>query len=269
MIILIKIATIIIALCFGNSFIDFNEYISAIISYAIMVYLSVDVCNRGRLHLLGNYMTYPNKSSLIGKDAERYVYWNDYDASDATIPPSHRKYAPKNLPKTEVDKISSAMKTTTTPIEFCGDAEIKYLSKETPKEVTKPQTTSVSKMQQQKAEKAPKETYKDLIMVINEEDLHIKRKFLYEALLTLFKENGYKGDKLYSVLQSIAHIDMTFKHVIYYLDTTVLTHAKIGLDADMLDKIVETTRKTLRHQDIVVDFTEKKNVTILNYYLTK
>lgn len=266
----------IVMLCFGSSFIDYGENMCAFISYAIGLYLGFDLCRRGKLHLLGQYNTYTNKVNLTSGDAERYGYWNDWGDIDAvestateTIPTSHRRYLPSTTTPTEVEKISSAMKTTATAIEFCGEAEIKYKSVEKKKEVIKPQLPTASKLQQQKAENAPKEAVKDLIMIVNESDIKPNRKCLYEAILELFKDSGYKGIKLQAALQSLSHIDITFKNVVYYLDTAVLTNAKIGFDETMLNKIVETTKLALKRKDIEVEFTEKKNITILNYFLSK
>lgn len=276
MVILIKIALLILTFCWGNKFVGYNEYMCAVISYGVSAFLFIDLGQRYMKNVYGDYTkTTASQYHTPKKDDNRYAYWNDWesynnfeDTYSSTIPKEHKRFLPKTYTttKTEVEKIVSTMKVKANVVEFCGE-EVKYQTKVAEK--NKKETSLPPKMQQQKVEKAAQKEPKELIMVVNEDTVNVKRKRLYEAILKLLQSKKLKADKLYAMLQSFAHIDIAVGGIVFYIDSLILTKAKIAIDEPLMNEIREVTRKALNSPELIVEFTEKKNVTLLNYFLKK
>lgn len=277
MYILIKIIFLIIAFCLGKSYCEYGEYICGVISYFMVAFLTYDLGQRCNKHMFGEYTTSyeePQKQ----KDTNHYAYyndWGDYEELEQTATnnpkpkvktkTTYGKWFNNNSTQKDIDNLVAKVKPTQTNIEFCEEIKVEKSDKIIHhKKETAPTTP---KLAQQKAENRQKEPRKELIMVVNREDINVKRKSLYEAILGLLKDKKIRGDKMYAMLQSFAHIDISLNSIVFYIDSLVLTKAKIAINEELMNEIREVSKKALSSPDLVVEFVEKKNITLLNYFL--
>jgi hypothetical protein len=263
----------------GNSFVHWGEYMCAVISYCVVLFLLCDLGQRFRKNIHGNYsVSYEQPNT---NNQKRYSCYTDWEGYDETLPQTTQpkvkvkptKWLGTNTTQKEINNIKAKIKICTNPIEFCEEVDTQYNSKKSSKTTNsnnhKCDIPKENKMAHQKAQNMQQNAPQEVIMVFNDREVSEKRKCLYDAILGVLEGMKMRKDKQYAMLQSFAHIDMPEGGIFFYIDSMVLEKAKIAIDESLMNSIKSAIRETLHSPNLVIEFKEKRNVTLLNYFLNK
>lgn len=198
----------------------------------------------------------PNKSIFSSFDTWDYSGYND-NSYNVTYT-EYRKFDAEKEVQKEI-KVNS------------NENKIEILETVT-KEVVRPMTTKVSPRLITKADKKetkeekivinPKEFNKELIMMVNDENVSAEVRKVYDAIIKTMKNKNFATSKICTLLSAFTYVDIIDKNIVIYVNKRQIDETTLE---SLKTKIVENINEMLSVKCQVM-FYDIKYMSVFDYF---